>query len=55
MNSIKRQKYITLEDEPPQIGSYSICYREEQRAITDNSRKNEEVEPKQKLYSVVFT
>ena len=28
MNSIKRQKYMTLEDEIPKVKRYSICYWE---------------------------
>ena len=50
MNSVKRQKYRTLNDELP--GSVGAQY-----AIGDqwrnNSRKNEEMEPKQKQHPVV--
>ena len=50
MNSMKRQKYRTLRDEL----SRSLCAQyatgEEWR---NNSRKNEEMEPKQKQYPVV--
>ena len=50
MNSMKRQKDMTLKDELP--GSVVVQY-----AIGDqwrkNSRKNEGMEPKQKQYPVV--
>ena len=50
MNSMKRQKDRTLKDELPR----SVCA---QYATGDqwrnNSRKNEEIEPKQKQHSVV--
>ena len=42
MNSMKRQKDRTLKDELPQVGRCPIC-----------SRKNEEMEPKQKQDPVV--
>ena len=50
MNSIKRQKDRTLKDEI--LGSVGAQYalREEWR---NNSRKNEETEPKQKQHRVV--
>ena len=48
MNSMKRQKDMTLKDEPP--GSEGIQYvtEEEQRAIANGSRKNEATGQKQK-------
>ena len=45
MNSMKRQKYITLKDELPRSVSVQNATEEEWR---NNSRKNEEMEPKQK-------
>ena len=48
MNSMKRQKDMTLKDELPRsVGAY---YGEEQR---ENSRKKEEMQPKQKQCPVV--
>ena len=41
MNSMKRQKYMTLEDEPPRLEGVQYTTREEQRTITNSSRKNE--------------
>ena len=49
MNRMQTQKDITLEDEPPGqkvsegVGRYAI--REEWRAITNSSRKNEAARP----------
>ena len=50
MNSMKRQKYRTLKDEIPRSVSapYDTGYH-----WRNNSRKNEEMEPKQKQYPVV--
>ena len=45
MNSIKRQNYMTLKDELPRLVGAQYATREQWR---DNSRKNEEMEPKQK-------
>ena len=56
MNSMKRQKDMTLEDEPPpRPRSEGIQYAtgEEQRAITNSSRENEVVGQKQECRSVV--
>ena len=50
MNSMKRQKGITLEDELPKLVGAQYTAGEEWR---NNSRKNEEMEPKQKHNSVV--
>ena len=47
MNSMKRQKDRTLKDElPGSVGATGDQWR-------NNSRKNEETEPKQKQYPVV--
>ena len=48
MNSMKRQKYMTLEDELPMLEGVQYTTEEEQRAITNSSRKNEVAGPKQK-------
>ena len=45
MNSMKRQKGITLEDELPKLVGAQYTAGEEWR---NNSRKNQETEPKQK-------
>ena len=50
MNSVKRQKDMTLKDEPPRLAGVKYAPGEEQRNI---SRKNEEAEPKQKGCPVV--
>ena len=52
MNSMKRQKDVTLKDEPHPLRWVGAQYatREEWR---NNSRKNEEMEPKQKQCPVV--
>ena len=56
MNSMNRQKDMTLRDDPPHPTSRSegVQYAtvEEQRAITNSSRKNEAAGPKQKQSSV---
>ena len=54
MNCMKKQKDMTLEDkrpfDPTPTRSYGIQYTtgEEQRAITNSSRKNEAAGPKRK-------
>ena len=48
MNSMKRQKDMTLEDELPRSEGVQYATGEEQRAITNSFRKNEVAEPKQK-------
>ena len=53
MNSMNRQKDMTSEDETPQIRKCAVCYREEWRAITIISRKNEVAGIKLKYCSVV--
>ena len=45
MNSMKRQKDMTLKDELPRLVGAQYATGEEGR---NNSRKNEETEPKQK-------
>jgi len=50
MNSMKRQKDRTLKDELPRLVGVQYDTGEEWR---NNSRKNEEMEPKQKQYPVV--
>ena len=50
MNSMKRQKDRTLKDELPRSVGAQYATGEEGR---NNSRKNEETEPKQKQYPVV--
>ena len=44
MNSMKRQKDVTLKDELPRLGGAKYAPGEEYR---NNARKNEEMEPKQ--------
>ena len=50
MNSMKRQKDMTLKDELLRSGGAQYATGEEWR---NNSRKNEEREPKQKQHQVV--
>ena len=50
MNSKKRQKDMTLKDVLPRLVSTQYVTRDQWR---NNSRKNEETEPKQKQYPVV--
>ena len=50
MNSMKRQKHRTLKDELPRSVDAQYATRDQWRS---NSRKNEEMEPKQKQYPVV--
>ena len=50
MNSMKRQKDMTLKDELHKLVGTQYATGEEWR---NNSRKNKETEPKQKLYPVV--
>ena len=50
MNSMKRQKDWTLKDELPRSVGAQYGTRDQWR---NNSRKNEEMEPKQKQHSVV--
>ena len=44
---------MTLEDEPPRSEGVQYATGEEQRAVTNSSRKNEEAGPKQKQHSVM--
>ena len=48
MNSVKGQKDMAPEDEPPRSEGVQYATGEEWRAITNTSRKNEVVGPKQK-------
>ena len=50
MNSVKRQKDMTLKDELTRSVGAQYATREEQR---NSSRKNEETKPKQKQCQVV--
>ena len=50
MNSMKRQKDRTMKDELPRLVGAQYATEEEWR---NNSRKNEETEPKQKQHPVV--
>ena len=50
MNSIKMQKDMTLKDELPRLVGAQYATGEEWR---NNTRKNEEMEPKQKQRPVV--
>ena len=50
MSSMKRQKDMTLKDELPRSVGAQYATREEWR---NNSRKNEEMDPKQKQHPVV--
>ena len=50
MNSMKRQKDMTLKDELPRSVGAQCATGEEWR---NNSRKNEEMEPKQKQHPAV--
>ena len=50
VNSMKRQKDMTLKDELPRLVGYQYITGEEWR---NNSRKNEEMDPKQKQHPVV--
>ena len=50
MNSMKRQKYRTLKEELPRLVGAQYATGEQWR---NNSRKNEEMDPKQKQHPVV--
>ena len=47
----KRKKDTILVDEPPRLECIQYATGEEQKTITNSSRKNEETEPKQKSHS----
>ena len=51
MNSMKRQKDMVLKDELPRLVGAQYATGEEWR---NNSRKNEEMEPKEKQYPAVY-
>ena len=48
MESMKRQKDITPEDEPHRSSGIQYATGEEQKATTNSSRKKEEAGPEQK-------
>ena len=48
VNSMKRQKDITLEDEPPRLEGVQCVNVVDQRAIINHSRKNETPESEKK-------
>ena len=50
MNSLKRQKYMTLKDELPRSVGAQYATGDQWR---NNSRKNKGIEPKQKQFPVV--
>ena len=50
MRSMKRQKYMTLKDEPPRLAGVQYATGEEWR---NSSRRKEETEPKHKVCPVV--
>ena len=50
MNSLKRQKYMTLKDELPRLVGTQYATGEEQR---NGSRRKEEAEPEQKQHLAV--
>ena len=45
MNGMKRQKDMTLEDEPHRLEGIQYATGEEQKAITNSSKKNEVAGP----------
>ena len=47
MNSMKRQKDMTLEDEPPRLQGVQYTIGEEQKTITNSYSKAEAAGPKQ--------
>ena len=53
MNSMKRQKGMMPEDEPPRLEGVQYATGDEWWAITNSSRRNEQAEPKWKQYPVV--
>ena len=53
MDSMKRQKDMTLEDESPRSEGVQYATGEKWRAITNSSRKNGATGPKQEQCSVV--
>ena len=50
---MKRQKDMTLEDEPPRSEGAQYATGEEKGAVTNSSRKNEVAGPKWKWHSAV--
>ena len=52
-DSMKRQKDITPEDEPPRSEGFQYATGEVKRAIINSSRNNEAARPKQERFSAV--
>ena len=50
VNSMKRQKHMTLKDEPPQLVGAQYTTGDQWR---NNSKKNEEMDPKRKQHPLV--
>ena len=53
MNSMKRQKDMTPEDEPPRLEGVQYATAEEQRAITNCSRQNAAAGTKWKRWAIM--
>ena len=53
MNSMKRQKDMTPEDEPLRLEGVLYATGEDWRAVTNSSTKNEVTRPKWKWHTVV--
>ena len=53
MKSMKRQKYMTPEDDPHRLEGVQYASGEEQSTTTNSSRNNEAAGPKRKQHSVV--
>ena len=53
MKNMKRQKDMTVEDEPHRSEGVQYAAGEETRAITNSCRKGEVAGPKQKQHSIV--
>ena len=53
MDSMKRQKDTTPEDEPPSLEGVQYATGEERRAIMNSSKKSDVVGPKWKRHSLV--
>ena len=51
---MKKQTDMTVEVQPPRSEGVQYATGEEQRAITNSSRKNEAAGPKQKQHSVTM-
>ena len=53
MNGMKRQKDMTLEDEPHRLEGIQYATGEEQKAITNSSKKNEVAGPQWEWHTAV--